>query len=107
MQHDQAGNDQARHDDRHGAAMRTEYRTCPLCEATCGLALTIEGDRVTRVRGDADDVLSRGYLCPKGVALGELHHDPDRLRSPLVRDGDGFREASRPCASYRARPFCG
>ncbi|MCA8967416.1 MAG: molybdopterin-dependent oxidoreductase, partial [Planctomycetes bacterium] len=73
---------------------RTVYRTCPLCEATCGLELTVEGERVTRVRGDREDVLSGGYLCPKGVALGELHHDPDRLRAPLVRDGDGLREAS-------------
>ncbi|MGE0484049.1 MAG: molybdopterin-dependent oxidoreductase [Gammaproteobacteria bacterium] len=73
---------------------RTVYRTCPLCEATCGLELTVEGERVTRVRGDRDDVLSGGYLCPKGVALGELHHDPDRLRAPLVRDGGVLREAS-------------
>lgn len=82
------------HSNAAATGVRTEYRTCPLCEATCGLTLTIEGDRVTRVRGDRDDVLSGGYLCPKGVALGELHHDPDRLRAPLVRDGDGFREVS-------------
>ncbi|MGR8918233.1 MAG: molybdopterin-dependent oxidoreductase [Gammaproteobacteria bacterium] len=73
---------------------RIDYRTCPLCEATCGLAMTLSGDRVVRVRGDADDVFSRGYICPKGAALGELHEDPDRLRAPLVRDGDGFREVS-------------
>lgn len=76
------------------AAARTVYRTCPLCEATCGLELTIAGERVVRVRGDRDDVLSGGYLCPKGVALGELHEDPDRLRAPLIRTGAGFREAS-------------
>ncbi len=63
----------------------TRSRICPLCEATCGVTLTLDGDRVTAVRGDAADVFSRGYLCPKGVALGELHHDPDRLRTPLVR----------------------
>lgn len=65
--------------------MRTAYRTCPLCEATCGLALTVEGERVVRVRGDERDPFSRGFLCPKGAALGELHHDPDRLRVPRVR----------------------
>ncbi len=64
-------------------------RICPLCEATCGLTLTIEGTQVTDVRGDAEDVFSRGYICPKGVALGELHADPKRLTQPLVRGEDG------------------
>jgi anaerobic selenocysteine-containing dehydrogenase len=75
--------------------MRTAYRTCPFCEATCGLAVTLDGDRVTQVRGDGDDVFSRGFLCPKGVGLQALHEDPDRLRAPLVKDASGtFREAS-------------
>lgn len=68
---------------------RTAYRTCPLCEATCGLELTVVDDRITKVRGDAEDVFSRGYLCPKGAAFGELEHDPDRVREPLVRGEDG------------------
>src|SRR3954466_10358342 len=68
----------------------TAYRTCPLCEATCGLAIDVEGGEVTKIRGDADDVFSHGFLCPKGVSLKPLHEDPDRLRVPLV---DG-REAS-------------
>ncbi len=67
---------------------RTAYRTCPLCEATCGLELRIEDERVTRIRGDRDDVFSKGFLCPKGTALGAFHEDPDRLRSPMIkRDG--------------------
>lgn len=70
---------------------RTLYRTCPLCEATCGLTLTLTGDRITRVAGDRDDVFSRGYICPKGAALGALHHDPDRLRRPQIRDGARWR----------------
>ena len=75
--------------------MRTAIRTCPLCEATCGLELTLDGDRVTQVRGDAKDVFSRGFLCPKGVAIKQLHEDPDRLRTPVVRQGDGsFAPAS-------------
>jgi anaerobic selenocysteine-containing dehydrogenase len=66
----------------------TAHVTCPLCEATCGLAVTIEDDRVVGVRGDREDVFSNGFICPKGASLGALHHDPDRLRSPLVkRDG--------------------
>jgi anaerobic selenocysteine-containing dehydrogenase len=67
------------------ASRRTAYRTCPLCEATCGVAIEIEGDRVVRVRGDKEDPFSRGFICPKGSTIGELHHDPDRLRTPLVR----------------------
>lgn len=75
-------------------ASQTSYVTCPLCEATCGLAITTEttasgGDRITGVRGDADDVFSHGYICPKGASIGALHADPDRLRTPLVkRDGE-------------------
>ena len=63
------------------------HRTCPLCEATCGLAIEVADGRVERIRGDAGDVFSHGFLCPKGVALKPLHEDPDRLRVPLV-DGD-------------------
>jgi anaerobic selenocysteine-containing dehydrogenase len=69
-------------------------RTCPLCEAMCGLRVQVEGSRVTQIRANPDDVWSRGYLCPKGTTLGEVHHDPDRLRAPLVREGAGWREVS-------------
>jgi anaerobic selenocysteine-containing dehydrogenase len=64
------------------------YRTCPLCEATCGLEVAVEDDTVVRIRGDRDDVFSHGFICPKGSTLKHLHEDPDRLRLPLVkRDG--------------------
>ncbi|HET7502207.1 MAG TPA: molybdopterin-dependent oxidoreductase [Kofleriaceae bacterium] len=74
--------------------MTTVYRSCPLCEATCGVAITIDGDRVVSVRGDAADPFSRGYICPKAAALADLHHDPDRLQRPIVRDGATWREVS-------------
>jgi anaerobic selenocysteine-containing dehydrogenase len=77
--------------------MTVAFRTCPLCEATCGLALEVDRDAhtVTKVRGDADDVFSHGFLCPKGVSIKELHDDPDRVRTPLLRQPDGsFVEAS-------------
>jgi anaerobic selenocysteine-containing dehydrogenase len=55
----------------------------------CGLKLELDGDRIISVRGDEQDPLSRGYICPKGVAISEVHHDPDRLRTPLRRGSDG------------------
>src|SRR5262245_46323205 len=70
----------------------TVYRSCPLCEATCGLAITTDGDRVVSVRGDDHDPFSKGYVCPKAAALIDLHHDPDRLQRPVVRDGGQWRE---------------
>lgn len=70
----------------------TDFRTCPLCEATCGLEISMEDGRITRVRGDRDDVFSKGFICPKGTAIKELHEDPDRLKKPLLRDGDNRRE---------------
>jgi anaerobic selenocysteine-containing dehydrogenase len=72
----------------------TAYRTCPLCEATCGLEITLEDDHVTGIRGDAEDVFSHGFICPKGHALKGLHEDPDRLSAPLVRRGSDFEEVS-------------
>jgi anaerobic selenocysteine-containing dehydrogenase len=70
------------------------YRTCPLCEATCGLAITMRGDQVTSIRGDEDDVFSKGFICPKGTALKHLHEDPDRLRRPMVRVDGELRETT-------------
>jgi anaerobic selenocysteine-containing dehydrogenase len=74
--------------------MAVAFATCPLCEATCGLELTLSEGGIDRVRGDADDVFSHGFICPKGVSLKELHDDPDRLRTPLVRVGGELRPAS-------------
>ncbi|AXL87806.1 molybdopterin-binding oxidoreductase [Streptomyces sp. CB09001] len=73
---------------------RTALRICPLCEATCGLALTIDGSTVTAARGDRDDVFSHGFICPKGASFGAVDADPDRLRAPLVRRNGELREAT-------------
>lgn len=73
---------------------RTALRICPLCEATCGLTLTIDGTTVTGARGDRDDVFSQGFICPKGAAFGALDSDPDRLRTPLVRRDGRLQEAT-------------
>lgn len=74
--------------------MTTTFVTCPLCEATCGLEVTSKGSDVVRIRGDREDPFSRGFICPKGSTLKHLHVDPDRLRAPVVRDGDDWREVS-------------
>ncbi len=68
---------------------RTTLGVCNLCEAICGLELTVEGNRVTAIRGSEADPLSRGYICPKGVSLADIHTDPDRLRRPVRRVGEG------------------
>ncbi|MYN66576.1 MAG: molybdopterin-dependent oxidoreductase [Acidobacteria bacterium] len=68
--------------------------TCPLCEAMCGLLVEVDGRRIRSVRGDPDDPFSRGYVCPKAAALADLHHDPERIRTPLIRTGSDWREAS-------------
>src|SRR4051794_3768866 len=70
----------------------TVYRQCTLCEAHCGIAVEVEDGRVRRITGDPDDVLSRGYICPKAAALADLHEDPDRLRRPVKRVGGRFVE---------------
>ncbi len=75
-------------------AMETHFRTCPFCEATCGLEVTVEGRDVTEVRGDKEDVFSHGFICPKATGLKHLHEDGDRITTPLVKQDDGsFAEA--------------
>ena len=70
------------------------HRICPLCEACCGLEIKVQGGKVTSIKGHAQDVFSAGYLCPKGVALKDLHEDPDRLRTPLIKRNGTFVEAT-------------
>jgi anaerobic selenocysteine-containing dehydrogenase len=70
------------------AAAAIHIRTCPLCEATCGLEISHRDGVIVRIRGDREDVFSHGFICPKGSTLGKLDDDPDRLRTPLIkRDG--------------------
>ena len=76
-------------------------RTCPLCEAMCGLDIRVKDGRVASIRGNRDDVWSRGHLCPKGVSLGAVHDDPDRIRSPLIKVDGQWQEVSWDAAFRR------
>ena len=82
----------ARAASRPGSEERRVQRVCPFCEATCGLAVEVEGESIVAVRGDPDDPFSRGFLCPKAHGLKQLHGDPDRLRRPVRRTRDGWEE---------------
>lgn len=70
----------------------THYRTCHLCEAMCGVAIEVQNGHITSIKGDEDDPLSRGHICPKAVALQDLHEDPDRLKKPVRRTDTGWQE---------------
>ncbi|MBL4865507.1 MAG: molybdopterin-dependent oxidoreductase [Pseudomonadales bacterium] len=72
----------------------THYRTCNLCEAMCGLEIRHQGDQIMSIRGDKADPFSRGSICPKATALQDLHDDPDRLKYPVRRTLDGWKEMS-------------
>ena len=74
------------------SAETVHYRACNLCEALCGIEIRVKEGQVTSIRGDANDPLSRGHICPKAVALQDIHNDPDRLRRPLRRTEDGWEE---------------
>jgi anaerobic selenocysteine-containing dehydrogenase len=73
---------------------QTRFATCPLCEATCGLAVDMEAGEIKRIRGDAEDPFSKGYICPKATALVDIQNDPDRIRTPLRRRGTQWEAVS-------------
>ena len=76
------------------ANIQTHHRVCHLCEAMCGVVIQTNGSQVVDIRGDQNDPLSRGHVCPKAVSLKDIHEDPDRLRKPLKRvlnDGGEFQ----------------
>lgn len=77
---------------------QTHFRTCNLCEAMCGIVIQHDGDKVLSIKGDKDDPFSKGYICPKATALQDLHEDNDRLRHPVERTANGWKEISWPDA---------
>lgn len=75
-------------------SVQVHYRACHLCEALCGLEITYQGDDILSIKGDKNDPLSRGHICPKAVSLKELHEDPDRLKHPVRRTESGWEQIS-------------
>jgi anaerobic selenocysteine-containing dehydrogenase len=69
--------------------MERRVTYCRICEAYCGMVAEVDGGRVTSLRPDPEHPLSRGYACPKGVAMLEVHNDPERVTQPLERRADG------------------
>ncbi len=72
----------------------TKYRTCHLCEAMCGLEIEVENNEVISIKGHDEDIYSRGHICPKGIALKDLHNDPNRLKQPVKRTATGWQTIS-------------
>jgi len=72
----------------------THYIACNLCEAICGLEIKLEDGKIRSIKGDKDDPISKGHICPKAVALQDIYNDPDRLRSPIKRTADGWQKIS-------------
>ena len=75
---------------------QTHFRTCNLCEAMCGIVIKHDGKKVLSIKGDKNDPFSKGYICPKATALQDLHEDSDRLRHPVERTANGWKEISWP-----------
>lgn len=67
----------------------------------CGLEIQVDDGRVTGIRGNRDDVWSRGHLCPKGTSLAALHDDPDRIREPMIKVDGQWQEVSWDAAFRR------
>lgn len=76
------------------SAVTTHYRACHLCEAICGLEIKTQGEEILSIKGDKNDPLSHGYICPKATAIADIHNDPDRLRKPVKRVGEKWQEIS-------------
>jgi len=70
--------------------VETHFRTCNICEAMCGIEIRVTGDQILSIRGDKDNVSSRGSICPKALAIQDIHEDPDRLRHPVRRTKSGW-----------------
>lgn len=71
---------------------QTHKRTCNICEAMCGLIITHDDTSVLSIKGDPDDPLSSGFICPKATALQDFRTDPDRITRPRVKENGQWRD---------------
>jgi anaerobic selenocysteine-containing dehydrogenase len=78
----------------NAAQPEVHYRNCNLCEAMCGVAIEVEDRQIISIKGDKEDPFSKGHICPKALALKDFHEDPDRLRSPMLKTNEGWKEVS-------------
>ena len=76
------------------AEKHIHYRSCHVCEALCGLRIETEGEQIISIKPDKEDPFSNGHICPKGVAIRDIHEDPDRIRTPLKRTAEGWETIS-------------
>jgi len=74
--------------------LEKKHTYCRICEPNCGLVVTLEGGRITKISGDREHPISKGYACERGMATLDIHHDPDRISYPLRRRGDSFERVS-------------
>jgi len=92
--YDRAGSDTGKESMSRQSLKRTRLHACNLCEAVCGLEITVQNARITSIRGDREDPLSRGHVCAKAVALKDIHSDPDRIRLPVRKTTRGWQQIS-------------
>ncbi len=76
------------------SATTPHYRTCNLCEAMCGLEIQVQGTEIVSIKGDKQDVFSKGHICPKALGLQDIYEDPDRLKVPIRKTASGWEEVS-------------
>ena len=69
--------------------IETKITYCRVCMVTCGLEMDLVGEQIVKVRGDFNHPLTKGYTCPKGRAMGQIHHLPERDHS--TDDAQGWR----------------
>ncbi len=74
--------------------IKTHYRACNVCEATCGLEIKYQGNEILSIKGDKKDPLSKGHICPKGVALQDVYYDKERLKQPQKKTKGGWQTIS-------------
>lgn len=62
--------------------------TCAQCDAGCGIMGRVREGRVLKLEGNPDSPINSGKMCGLGQAGVQAHYNPDRVREPLLRNGD-------------------